>query len=118
MPDTWEYPWFAAWILPSSVALAAIDPSWLNSSYYCYSNEWYQHPNGKIRDTSRSFRQHQSAHTPLGCAGSRPTNGIAHDREACGLRFSKTAISKVSLNFTWWVAREDSNGNNVFEGGF
>ena len=26
-------------------------------------------------------------------------------------------IQKLLLNFTWWVNREDIEGNNVFEGG-
>ena len=25
---------------------------------------------------------------------------------------------KLLLNFTWWVNRKDSDGSNVFEGGF
>jgi len=25
---------------------------------------------------------------------------------------------KLIINFTWWVNREDREGNNVFEGGF
>ena len=27
-------------------------------------------------------------------------------------------LHKLLLNFTWWVNRKDSEGNNVFEGGF
>jgi hypothetical protein len=32
--------------------------------------------------------------------------------------FLAKVMHKLLLNFTWWVNRKDSNGNNVFEGGF
>ena len=32
--------------------------------------------------------------------------------------FLERVFQKLLLNFTWWVNREDSDGNNVFEGGF
>src|SRR5258707_9705684 len=32
--------------------------------------------------------------------------------------FLKRVLHKLLINFTWWVNRKDSNGNNVFEGGF
>ena len=38
--------------------------------------------------------------------------GVA-DRE-----FFERIFHKLLLNFTWWVNRKDSEGNNVFEGGF
>jgi hypothetical protein len=32
--------------------------------------------------------------------------------------FLERIFHKLLLNFTWWVNREDAEGNNVFEGGF
>ncbi|MBI4259111.1 MAG: glucosidase, partial [Actinobacteria bacterium] len=32
--------------------------------------------------------------------------------------FLERILHKLLLNFTWWVNRKDSEGNNVFEGGF
>ena len=32
--------------------------------------------------------------------------------------FLERAFHKLLLNFTWWVNRKDSEGNNVFQGGF
>jgi hypothetical protein len=40
-------------------------------------------------------------------------NGGKGDRE-----FLERAMHKLMLNFTWWVNRKDSEGNNIFEGGF
>jgi hypothetical protein len=34
------------------------------------------------------------------------------------LQFLERVFQKLLLNFTWWVNRKDSGGNNVFEGGF
>ena len=32
--------------------------------------------------------------------------------------FLSRVFDKLLVNFTWWVNREDAEGNNVFEGGF
>src|SRR5262245_19778796 len=32
--------------------------------------------------------------------------------------FLARVLHKLLMNFTWWVNRKDSGGNNVFEGGF
>ena len=32
--------------------------------------------------------------------------------------FLETVFHKLLMNFTWWVNRKDSEGNNIFEGGF
>jgi hypothetical protein len=45
----------------------------------------------------------------------------AMDRDATGtadVAFLKRIFNKLVLNFTWWVNREDAEGNNIFEGGF
>lgn len=34
------------------------------------------------------------------------------------LDFLERVFQKLLLNFTWWVNRKDSDGKNVFEGGF
>jgi hypothetical protein len=43
------------------------------------------------------------------------------DRELNGRNdtiFLERVFQKLLLNFTWWVNREDGDGNNVFQGGF
>ena len=32
--------------------------------------------------------------------------------------FLQSVFHKLLMNFTWWVNRKDSTGNNIFEGGF
>ena len=49
MPDTWEYPWFAAWDLAfHAVALAHVDPDLAKAQLLLLGREWYQHPNGQL----------------------------------------------------------------------
>jgi hypothetical protein len=43
------------------------------------------------------------------------------DKEKTGkgdVQFLERVFQKLLINFTWWVNRKDSKGNNVFEGGF
>ena len=49
MPDTWEYPWFAAWDLAfHCVALAHVDPAFAKYQLMLLCREWFQHPNGAL----------------------------------------------------------------------
>lgn len=49
MPDSWEYPFFAAW--DSSfhcITLAMIDPDFAKKQLDLFTREWYCHPNGQL----------------------------------------------------------------------
>jgi hypothetical protein len=49
MPDTWEYPWYAAWDLAfHCVALAHVDPEFAKQQLLLLCREWYMHPNGQL----------------------------------------------------------------------
>lgn len=44
-----------------------------------------------------------------------------HEKSTTGkgdLFFLESVFHKLLLNFTWWVNRKDSQGSNLFEGGF
>ena len=42
MPDTWEYPWYAAWDLAfHCVALAHVDPGFAKEQLLLLCREWY-----------------------------------------------------------------------------
>ena len=45
------------------------------------------------------------------CASSRSTGRPDY-------QFLARVFHKLLINFTWWVNREDAEGNNIFEGGF
>src|SRR5882757_3894997 len=49
MPDTWEYPWFAAWDLAfHTIALSIVDIGFAKSQLELLLRRLYLHPNGQI----------------------------------------------------------------------
>jgi hypothetical protein len=49
MPDSWEYPWFAAWDLAfHCISFADIDPAFSKQQLTLLTHEWYMHPNGQL----------------------------------------------------------------------
>ena len=49
MPDSWEYPWFAAWDLAfHCICFADIDPDFSKKQLTLLTHEWYMHPNGQL----------------------------------------------------------------------
>ena len=113
MPDPWEYPWYAAWDLAfQCVAIARVDPGFAKEQLLLLLREWYMHPNGQIPAYEWAFGDVNP-----------PVHGWAALRvfELDGGRdfdFLARVLHKLLMNFTWWVNRKDSGGNNVFEGGF
>ncbi len=118
MPDTWEYPWFAAWDLAfHAVAYASVDPAFAKEQLLHITNEWYLHPNGQLPAYEWAF---DDANPPVhGWAAWRV---FLIDRERRGdrgdIEFLERVFHKLILNFGWWINRKDADGQNIFEGGF
>jgi hypothetical protein len=117
MPDKWEYPWYAAWDLAfHTIPLAMIDPEFAKSQLLLFLREWYMHPNGQIPAYEWAFGD---VNPPVHAWAVWRVYKI--DRRVSGVAdrlFLERAFHKLMLNFTWWVNRKDTRGNNVFEGGF
>jgi hypothetical protein len=117
MPDKWEYPWFAAWDLAfHTIALAPIDPDFAKRQLHRLTREWYMHPNGQLPAYEWSF---DDVNPPVHAWAAMRVYQI--EQKIYGrtdLEFLERVFQKLLLNFTWWVNREDLEGNNVFEGGF
>ena len=119
MPDTWEYPWYAAWDLAfHCVTLALIDPEFAKDQLVLLTREWYMHPNGQLPAYEWEFGDvNPPVHAWAALAGlSRWTasmHGGVGDRP-----FLERVFHKLMLNFTWWVNRKDAEGRNIFQGGF
>jgi hypothetical protein len=117
MPDKWEYPWYAAWDLAfHCIPMALVDIADAKRQLELLLREWYMHPNGQLPAYEWSF---SDVNPPVHAWAAlrvyqieRRTTGKA-DRQ-----FLESVFHKLMLNFTWWVNRKDSAGNNVFEGGF
>jgi hypothetical protein len=113
MPDKWEYPWFAAWDLAfHCVALAHLDPAFAKYQLILLCREWFQHPNGALPAYEWDF---SDVNPPVQAWAALEVFAIDGGRD---LDFLSRIFDKLLVNFTWWVNREDAEGNNLFEGGF
>jgi hypothetical protein len=117
MPDTWEYPWFAAWDLAfHTIPLALIDPGFAKQQLILMTREWYTHPNGQLPAYEWNFGD---VNPPVHAWAAWRVYKI--DRRVSGRPdrgFLERVFHKLLLNFTWWVNRKDREGRNVFQGGF
>ncbi len=118
MPDTWEYPWYAAWDLAfHAIPLAMIDPEFAKKQLLLLTKEWFLHPSGQLPAYEWSFSDvnppvHGWASWRVYKIDQKLQDGKA-DR-----KFLEEVFHKLLLNFTWWVNKKDANGNNIFQGGF
>jgi hypothetical protein len=117
MPDTWEYPWFAAWDLAfHAVVFALIDAEFAKEQLWLMLFEQFQHPNGQIPAYEWEFSDLNPPVHPWAVWRVYNMDRIRSGR--ADRHFLERCFHKLLLNFTWWVNRVDSEGNNVFEGGF
>jgi hypothetical protein len=116
MPDKWEYPWFAAWdtafhMLP----FAETDPDFAKDQMLLFLREWYLHPNGQIPAYEWKFSDVNPPVHAWACWRIYKITAPAGERDR---EFLERCFQKLLLNFTWWVNRKDSEGRNLFAGGF
>ncbi len=113
MPDKWEYPWYAAWDLAfHCVALARVDPEFAKSQLVLLCREWFMHPNGQLPAYEWAFGD---VNPPVHAWAALRVFEIDGGEDSA---FLERIFHKLLLNFTWWVNRKDSEGNNIFQGGF
>jgi hypothetical protein len=117
MPDTWEYPWFAAWDLAfHCVALTLIDSEFAKDQLLLLGREWYQHPSGQIPAYEWNF---SDVNPPVLAWAAWRVYEVEKKLKGEGdVAFLERVFHKQLLSFTWWVNRKDAQGKNVFEGGF
>lgn len=117
MPDKWEYPWFAAWDLAfHCITLGLIDIKFAKEQIWLLLFEQFQHPNGQIPAYEWDF---SDLNPPVQAWGILWL--YRREKELTGKgdsQFLKLCYQKLLINFSWWINRVDSYGNNVFEGGF
>jgi hypothetical protein len=117
MPDSWEFPWYASWDLAfHCIPLALIDPHFAKGQLDTIVREWYQHPNGQLPAYEWNF---SDVNPPVLAWAAWRVFQIERKQTGQGDRaFLETIFHKLLLAFTWWVNRKDSEGNNIFQGGF
>ncbi|HEU5220159.1 MAG TPA: hypothetical protein VFU23_15975 [Gemmatimonadales bacterium] len=118
MPDSWEYPWYAAWDLAfHAIPFALIDPEFAKQQLVLLTREWYMHPNGQLPAYEWALGD---VNPPVHAWAAWRVFQI--DRTRTGgpgdLAFLERVFHKLMLNFTWWVNRKDAQGRNIFQGGF
>ncbi|MBA4852751.1 MGH1-like glycoside hydrolase domain-containing protein [Emticicia sp. BO119] len=117
MPDTWEYPWYAAWDLAfHCVPMAMLDPTFAKNQLILITREWYMSPNGQIPAYEWNFSDVNPPVHAWAALSIFRIEKTLHGRE--DINFLKRIFQKLLINFTWWANREDENGNNIFTGGF
>ena len=116
MPDTWEYPYYCSWDLAfHTAALSRVDPEFCKDQLILLLREWYTHTNGQIPAYEWNFSDvNPPVHAWAALRLYRQQRELGHDDPA----FLERVFQKLLLNFNWWVNRKDSDGNNLFEGGF
>ncbi len=116
MPDTWEYPWFAAWDLAfHMLPFARLDPEFAKSQLVLLLREWYMHPSGAIPAYEWSF---DDVNPPVHAWAAWRVYKMTGARGRRDRLFLERVFHKLLLNFTWWVNRKDIEGKNLFGGGF
>jgi mannosylglycerate hydrolase MGH1-like protein len=117
MPDKWEYPWYAAWDLAfHCVPLALVDADFAKEQLILLLREWYMHPNGQLPAYEWALGD---VNPPAHAWAAWRVYKIDKKRTGAGdTKFLERIFQKLLLNFTWWVNRKDTEGRNVFQGGF
>jgi hypothetical protein len=117
MPDKWEFPWFAAWDWAFHLTtLAYLDLENAKRQLILLCQSWYMHPNGQLPAYEWNFND---VNPPVHAWAALRLYEVGQRQNGKGDRkFLETVFTKLLLNFTWWVNREDPRGLNVFQGGF
>ncbi|MDP9291851.1 MAG: glucosidase, partial [Verrucomicrobiota bacterium] len=116
MPDTWEYPWFAAWDLAfHMIPFARIDPVFSKQQLLLFLREWYMHPSGQLPAYEWDFSDVNPPVHAWACWRAYKITSPAGKRDT---DFLERTFQKLLLNFTWWVNRKDVQGRHIFAGGF
>lgn len=117
LPDKFEYNFFASWDTAfHCIPIALIDPDFAKKQLDLLTREWYMHPNGQIPAYEWNF---SDVNPPVHAWATFRVYKL--ERKMYGRtddEFLERVFQKLLLNFTWWVNRKDTTGNNVFEGGF
>jgi hypothetical protein len=116
MPDKWEYPWYAAWdVAFHMLPFARIDVDFAKQQLLLFTREWYMHPNGQLPAYEWAFGDVNPPVHAWAAWRVYKMSGTKGNRDRL---FLERVFQKLLLNFTWWVNRKDTEGNNLFAGGF
>lgn len=117
MPDSWEYPWYAAWDTAfHCITLAMIDPTFAKHQLTLLMREWYMNPHGQLPAYEWDFNDVNPPVHAFAALQVYKTEAALYGKK--DIVFLKSIFEKLIINFTWWINRKDADGNSIFEGGF
>lgn len=117
VPDSWEFPWFAAWDLAfHALVLGLADIEFAKRQLEILLREDTLHPGGQIPAYEWAFGD---VNPPVHAMAVLKLYRMEHEQRGKGdLGFLRRAMHKLLLNYAWWLNAKDSEGHGVFEGGF
>ena len=117
MPDSWEYPWFAAWDLAyHCMVFAHLDVDFAKDQIELLLSHRYLHPKGQIPAYEWSF---DDVNPPVHAVAALKVFRAERKQKGKGdLRYLRRVFNKLIMNYGWWLNQKDSDGLDVFEGGF
>ena len=114
MPDTWEYPWYAAWDLAfHCIPLAMVDPDFAKSQLDLMLSQVYLHPSGQIPAYEWNFGD---VNPPVHAFATLFIHSVAGAMGDVDVPFLRQSFTRLLLNFTWWVNRKDPAGQERVRG--
>lgn len=117
MPDSWEYPWFAAWDWAfHALTLCYVDLHMAKNQLEIIVSERYQNLSGQLPAYEWTFGD---VNPPVQALATWRVYNNEKRRNGTGdHEFLERMFHKLLVNFVWWVNRKDSVGKNIFQGGF
>jgi hypothetical protein len=98
------------------IPFALVDPEFAKSQLALFLREWYMHPNGQVPAYEWALGDVNPPVHAWACWRVYKIDKKLQGRP--DYAFLERVFHKLLMNFTWWVNRKDSEGNNIFEGGF
>jgi hypothetical protein len=112
MPDTWEYPWYAAWDLAfHTIALALVDFDFAKDQLLLMLRSLYAHPNGQIPAYEWNFSDVNPPRAPLG-----DTISLQYRKRSgpTGYRFPGAVVSRLDAELQLVGEPEGFSGKKYF----
>src|SRR5439155_1525602 len=106
---------FADRMREADAFFARVDPTFAKEQLVLFTREWYMHPNGQLPAYEFAF---SDVNPPVHAWSAWRVYKMTGPRGGRDRLFLERVFQKMCLNFTWWVNRKDSEGNNLFGGGF
>jgi hypothetical protein len=119
MPDKWEYPWFAAWDLAfQSVVLARLDPAFAKDQLRTLHSGAFRRADGSLPAYEWNF---DDVNPPVQAWATWRIFEIEKNTIGRGdgdLSFLTEMFEPLRAAYNWWMNQKDTDGNDLFTGGF